>query len=79
MPAVNLNTGESHPDTFFPNQTFYAACYDGDLDQVERSLAEGVNVNAFRHDGYTALMTASFRGHKAIVERLINAGPRQGR
>ncbi|WP_422135648.1 ankyrin repeat domain-containing protein [Endozoicomonas sp. ALD040] len=74
MPLVNLNTGESHPDTFFPDQAFYDACVDGELNQVERSVAEGVNVNAITHGDFTALMIASYRGHKAIVECLISAG-----
>ncbi|WP_422414306.1 hypothetical protein, partial [Endozoicomonas sp. ALB122] len=51
MPVVNQNTSESYPDTFFPDQTFYNACLNGDLDQVERSLAEGVNVNAVMMGG----------------------------
>ncbi|WP_448218532.1 hypothetical protein [Endozoicomonas sp. 2B-B] len=53
MPVVNQNTSESHPDTFFPDWRFYLACSNGDLDQVERSLAEGVNVNAFRTDDFS--------------------------
>ncbi|WP_257288170.1 ankyrin repeat domain-containing protein [Endozoicomonas sp. SESOKO2] len=74
MPMVNENTGESHPDTFFPDQTFYLACLRGNLDQVEKSLAEGVNVNAVIYDDFTALIFASGNGHKDIVERLIDAG-----
>ncbi|WP_257282251.1 ankyrin repeat domain-containing protein [Endozoicomonas sp. ISHI1] len=74
MPVVNVNTGESHPDEFFPDWTFYRACLEGELDQVEKSLAEGVNVNAVIDDDFTALMLASGQGHKDIVERLIDAG-----
>ncbi|WP_422413550.1 MULTISPECIES: ankyrin repeat domain-containing protein [unclassified Endozoicomonas] len=72
MPVVNQNTSESHPDTFFPDQTFYRACINGDLDQVERSLAEGVNVNAVMISGFTALMLASSKGHMDVVKRLLN-------
>ncbi len=74
MPMVNKNTSESHPDTFFPDWAFYDACVIGDLDQVEKSLAEGVNVNAAIYSDFTPLMLASRKGHKYIVERLINAG-----
>ncbi|WP_257282076.1 ankyrin repeat domain-containing protein [Endozoicomonas sp. ISHI1] len=74
MPIVNENTGESHPDEFFPDQRFYRACFNGDLDQVEKSLAEGVNVNAVMTDDLTALILASYRGQTDVVERLINAG-----
>ncbi|WP_257282077.1 ankyrin repeat domain-containing protein [Endozoicomonas sp. ISHI1] len=76
MPMVNENTGESHPDQFFPDQAFYNACLEGDLDQVEKSLAEGVNVNTVinNNNGLTVLMLASIHGRKDLVERLINAG-----
>ncbi|WP_257288358.1 ankyrin repeat domain-containing protein, partial [Endozoicomonas sp. SESOKO2] len=74
MPMVNDKTGESHPDTFFPNRRFYLACFEGSLDLVEKSLAEGVNVNVVVNGDFTALMLASGSGHKDIVERLINAG-----
>ncbi len=74
MPMVNKNTSESHPDTFFPDRAFYDACAIGDLDHVEESLAEGVNVNAVMDADFTALMWASRNGQKDVVERLINAG-----
>ncbi len=74
MPMVNENTGESHPDTFFPDQTFYRACFEGDLDQVEKSLAEGVNVNAVMNNDLTPLMLSCIRGHRDVFECLINAG-----
>ncbi|WP_257282254.1 ankyrin repeat domain-containing protein [Endozoicomonas sp. ISHI1] len=74
MPMVNEHTGESYPDNFFPDQAFYRACFEGNLDQVEKSLAEGVNVNAAIDDDFTALMLASGQGHEDIVERLIDAG-----
>ncbi|WOG28632.1 ankyrin repeat domain-containing protein [Endozoicomonas sp. 8E] len=73
MPVVNQNTSESHPNTFFPDRTFYLACVNGDLDQVERSLAEGVNVNAVMKKD-TPLMLASNEGDEVIVDRLIKAG-----
>ncbi|WP_257281818.1 ankyrin repeat domain-containing protein [Endozoicomonas sp. ISHI1] len=75
MPMLSENTGESHPDQFFPDQAFYNACFDEDLDQVQKSLAEGVNVNAvMNNDGLNALMLACIWGHKDVVEHLINAG-----
>ncbi|WP_257282063.1 ankyrin repeat domain-containing protein [Endozoicomonas sp. ISHI1] len=74
MPVVNLNTGKFHLDKFFPDQTFYNACLQGDVDQVDKSLAEGVNVNAVMNNGLTALMLASYNGNKKLLERLLNAG-----
>ncbi|WP_257282069.1 ankyrin repeat domain-containing protein [Endozoicomonas sp. ISHI1] len=74
MPMVDENTSESHPDKFFPDQAFYLACFQGDLDQVEKSLAEGVNVNVGIYDDFTALILASCKGHKDVAKRLIDAG-----
>ncbi|WP_257282060.1 ankyrin repeat domain-containing protein [Endozoicomonas sp. ISHI1] len=74
MPMLNKNTGEYHPDTFFPKQAFFDACILGDWDQVAKSLAEGVNVNAVKDQDYTALMLASLNGHRAIIELLFNYG-----
>ncbi|WP_257282297.1 ankyrin repeat domain-containing protein [Endozoicomonas sp. ISHI1] len=74
MPMLNEKTGESHPDTFFPDEALYLACFEGDLDQLENLLAEGVNINAVMDDNFTVLMLASCLGHRDIVERLIQAG-----
>uniref|UniRef100_UPI0021490572 ankyrin repeat domain-containing protein n=1 Tax=Endozoicomonas sp. ISHI1 TaxID=2825882 RepID=UPI0021490572 len=73
MPMVNVNTDESHPDKFFPDRAFYNACVDGDLDQVRKSLAEGVNVNTVMNNDFTALLLASSQGHKDVVKCLIEA------
>ncbi len=74
FPALNMTTGESHPDKFFPDETFYNACLNGDLDQVKKSLAEGVYVNAVMKDDFTALMMASSKGYSDVAEHLINQG-----
>ncbi len=74
MPVEKEKTSESLPDKFFPDETFYDACYQGDYDQVDKSLADGVNINAVMKYGVTALMLGSFSGNRAVVERQLNAG-----
>ncbi|WP_257296834.1 ankyrin repeat domain-containing protein [Endozoicomonas sp. YOMI1] len=75
MPVVNENTNESYPDKFFPDRAFFNACSEGDSKKVIKSLAEGVNVNvAVVGKGFTALMLATAKGHKEVVEHLTKGG-----
>ncbi|WP_257287900.1 ankyrin repeat domain-containing protein, partial [Endozoicomonas sp. SESOKO2] len=74
MPVVNENTDKPHDDNFFPDEAFFDACWHEDLDQLDKSLAEGVNVNAVMHGDLTALMVASTMQYEETVERLISAG-----
>jgi uncharacterized protein len=46
----------------------------GDAATVRTLLAKGVEVNARRNDGVTALMGASFNGRDAVVRQLIAKG-----
>jgi len=46
------------------------ACEDGDLEKVKQLLENGADVNAKDKDGLTALMYASYNGHKEVVELL---------
>ena len=74
FPVLDMKTGEAHLDKFFPDQVFSVACLNGDLDQVKKSLAEGVNVNAAMKDNYTALIIATLAGYTDIAEHLIKHG-----
>jgi uncharacterized protein len=50
------------------------ASQNGRKDIVATLLAKGVDVNAKRNDGVTALMLASQNGHKDVVELLLDKG-----
>ncbi|WP_448218485.1 ankyrin repeat domain-containing protein [Endozoicomonas sp. 2B-B] len=78
MPVVGKKIGKSYPDKFFPDETFYDACLQGDYDQVDKSMAEGVNINAVMKYGLTALMLGSCSGNRAVVERQLKAGAKVG-
>ncbi|WP_422413154.1 MULTISPECIES: ankyrin repeat domain-containing protein [unclassified Endozoicomonas] len=74
FPVLDMKTGESHPDKFFPDQVFSRACLNGDVNQVKKSLAEGVYVNAVMWDDFNPLLIASAMGHTELAEVLINNG-----
>ena len=46
----------------------------GNLPLVKLAIAAGADVNAKNENGLTALMRASYDGHKEIVDALIAAG-----
>ena len=53
----------------------FAAASDGQLNTVERLIAEGVDVNATSDkDGQTPVCIAAKEGHVAIVDKLVQAG-----
>jgi ankyrin repeat protein len=58
------------------NESLYNAAFDNDIDQVHHLVKlPNVNVNATHFDGeWTALMTASERGHLAVVQCLLETG-----
>jgi ankyrin repeat protein len=49
----------------------------GDKEKVELLLKKGANVNAKDKDSLTALMWASFNGHKEIVKLLKSYGAKE--
>ncbi|MDK9706058.1 MAG: ankyrin repeat domain-containing protein [Desulforhopalus sp.] len=56
------------------NAELITAAFLGNLEQVQRLLEKGANVNAKRDNGITALMGASLEGHTEIVEVLLAKG-----
>ena len=55
-------------------QTLLRAARDGNLQEVERLLAQGTDVNAQDDQRRTPLHLAAEAGHRAVVEALIEAG-----
>ena len=51
-----------------------AAAEAGDVDLVQKLLADGADVHSQDNDGWTALMSATAAGHRKIVELLLEAG-----
>ena len=74
MPLLNEDTGETYPDEFFPDQAFFDACSNGDLESVSLRLAQGGNVNGVTANGWTALMSAAQEGLSEVVRLLIGKG-----
>ena len=56
----------------FPNGVDSAL--EGDLEQVQKCLTLGANVNATNEEGLTALHSSSCNGHGSIVKFLIENG-----
>ncbi|MBE6449569.1 MAG: ankyrin repeat domain-containing protein [Alphaproteobacteria bacterium] len=50
------------------------AVHDGQLDEVRRLIAEGVDINAVDEHGNTALMYAAKKGFSLTIEALVKAG-----
>ncbi len=57
-----------------PEAALVIAAKDGTIAVVRRELANGVDANAQGETGFTALMAAAQRGHKEIVELLLDKG-----
>src|SRR3989442_12803832 len=54
--------------------TLFEACAAGEVERVERLLAEGAAIDAYNRDGRTPLPLAAFFGHPKIAELLIGRG-----
>jgi ankyrin repeat protein len=57
-----------------PATALWSAAYSGNIAQVERLLAEGVDVNLWDRYGRTALSLAAEGGHIEVVRKLIGSG-----
>lgn len=58
------------------NKTLFNVCNENPIDKskVEMLLSGGADVNAKNRDGWTALMWASWYGHKDVVSLLLANG-----
>ena len=52
----------------------WEAAYDGNIEAVKQHIADGSDVNAENHAGWTPLYAATAGGHKEIVDLLIANG-----
>ena len=52
----------------------HIAAMQGNVEQIEKILAEKVDVNAKDHAGWSSLHEACNRGHLKVVEKLLDAG-----
>jgi len=56
------------------NEDLLEAAKRGDVPAVQRFIADGADVNTKDDNGLTALIAASFNGHKEVRELLVRAG-----
>lgn len=57
-----------------PATALWSAACSGEINQVERLIAEGVDVNLWDRHGRSALVFACQAGHLEICRRLIRSG-----
>ncbi len=57
-----------------PRITLYLAMQRGDIEQIERHIAWGTDMNQLDRDGYTPLQVAVRNGRMAIVKLLLKNG-----
>ncbi len=57
-----------------PVEKFIEMATVGNLEEIERAIEVGIEVDEIGAKGHTALMAAAYYGHKAVVKRLLTAG-----
>lgn len=68
--------GETTTSTVTADRSIQHAAYTGDVEQVERFLNEGVNINSKDKAGLTALHWASYKGQVEAIQTLLENGAR---
>lgn len=57
-----------------PVEKFIEMATIGDLEEIERAIEIGIEIDDIGSKGHNALMAAAYYGHRAIVAKLLNAG-----
>ena len=55
-------------------QRLMEAAFSGELEEVQRRVSEGADVNAADPENRTSLMWAAFNGHAAVIDFLLDEG-----
>ena len=63
---------EDDNELHLPELVYWASL--GELEEVEKSLANGVDVNQTDDEGYSALQAAAENGYLDVVKRLVEKG-----
>lgn len=53
---------------------YFAAARTGDEQVIEQFVTAGIPIDSYNNKGYTALMIATYHGHKNTVNSLLNLG-----
>jgi len=70
----NEELKEKPDDSGFNNIALRVAASNGSLEEVERLLGEGADINASSDNGMTPLILASWNGHTSVVALLLREG-----
>jgi ankyrin repeat protein len=57
-----------------PIEKFIAMATMGNIDEVNRAIEVGIEIDELGAKGHTALMAAAYHGHRSIVNILLSAG-----
>jgi ankyrin repeat protein len=57
-----------------PVEKFISMALEGNIDEVERAIEIGIEIDELGARGHTALMAAAYYGHKSVVKCLLEAG-----
>ncbi|CAK9069307.1 Ankyrin repeat and protein kinase domain-containing protein 1 (Protein kinase PKK2) (Sugen kinase 288) (SgK288) (X-kinase) [Durusdinium trenchii] len=49
----------------------HRAAINGEVDELQRALGDGIDIEATDEDGWTSLHLAALKGHLSVVERLL--------
>ncbi|CAM3762440.1 MULTISPECIES: ankyrin repeat domain-containing protein [Pseudoalteromonas] len=53
---------------------YFAAARTGDEQVIKQFVTAGIPIDSYNNKGYTALMIATYHGHKSTVDSLLNLG-----